>query len=101
MRRPDLTIDTIRAIATPICRKHGVARADLFGSYARGEQTPTSDIDIVIDEGAVRGLGFFRLQQDLAESLGKRVDLQSLNGCNKTFLSAIEHDRITLYVGQP
>ena len=33
---------------TEICRKNGVKRLDLFGSFATGTSTPTSDIDFVV-----------------------------------------------------
>ncbi len=69
----------------------------LFGSYARGEQSDASDIDIVIDEGRVRGLAFFRLQTELSDALNKPVDLQSLNGSNLEFLNAILKDAVLIY----
>ena len=33
---------------TEICKKNGVKRLDLFGSFATGTSTPTSDIDFVV-----------------------------------------------------
>ena len=69
----------------------------LFGSYARGEQTDTSDVDIAIDEGQIRGLAFFRVQTELSDALDKSVDLQSLNGSNQEFLNSILKDAILIY----
>ena len=92
-----LTIRQIKQRVEPILLEHGVAKAVLFGSYARGEQTDASDIDIAIDEGEVKGLGFFRLQSALSQALGKNVDLQSLNGSNRDFLDSIREDAILLY----
>ena len=42
------SIDEIRRKARPILKKHGVKRAFLFGSYARGEANAEIDIDIKI-----------------------------------------------------
>ena len=39
------TIDEIKSTIRPIAESYGVERIFLFGSYARGEATPTSDID--------------------------------------------------------
>ncbi|MEG0935713.1 MAG: nucleotidyltransferase domain-containing protein, partial [Clostridia bacterium] len=39
------TLDEIKAIASPIAQQHGVSALYLFGSYARGEATPASDLD--------------------------------------------------------
>ena len=42
------TVEEIRAIVQPILEKHHIGRAYLFGSYARGEQTAESDIDVMV-----------------------------------------------------
>lgn len=96
-RLAKLTAECIEQTACPILKMRGVSRALLFGSYARGEQTELSDVDIAIDEGAVRGLAFFSLQCELSDALGKHVDLQSLNSCNKTFVLTVEQEGIELY----
>ncbi|MDO4182144.1 MAG: nucleotidyltransferase domain-containing protein [Coriobacteriia bacterium] len=93
-----MTIQKISTTLYPVFKRAGILRAELFGSYARGEQTDASDVDILIDEGNVGGLAFFRLQRDLGEALGKHVDLQSFSGANKEFLEATRADRVVLYV---
>ena len=50
------SVSDIRAIVDPIARAYGAERIFLFGSYARGEATPESDIDLRIDKGTIRGL---------------------------------------------
>ena len=45
------TIDQIRKIVAPIAASYGVGSLSLFGSYARGEATDGSDIDILVDSG--------------------------------------------------
>jgi predicted nucleotidyltransferase len=54
----------------------GVRSLDLFGSVARGEAGPTSDVDLLVDFDKPIGLfHFFRVQRRLEEILGCRVDL--------------------------
>ena len=54
----------------------GVARVFLFGSAARSEAHPDSDIDLLVDfNRPVTLLEFVRLQRVLGEVLGRRVDL--------------------------
>ena len=92
-----LNIQKLSVIISPVLEKYEVKSADLFGSYARGEQTKDSDVDILIDEGKASGLAFFKLQNELSKILNKNVDLQSANADNKEFLSKIEKDRIQIY----
>lgn len=47
-------IDEISSIIAPILKNYGVSRAYLFGSYARGEALPGSDIDLRIDGGRMK-----------------------------------------------
>ena len=52
---PDvLTIKQIRTRIKPIMDKHGIKEVYLFGSYARGEAKPNSDVDIYCEEGDIR-----------------------------------------------
>lgn len=54
-----------------------VLKAWLFGSFARGEETAESDVDILIilDHSQPVGLKFFGMYEDLKELLGRPVDL--------------------------
>jgi len=60
-----------------LCRRHRVARLELFGSRARGDARPDSDVDLLVtfEEGHVPGLEFFGLAEDLEKLLGAPVDL--------------------------
>ena len=54
-----------------------VLKAWLFGSFARGEETPLSDVDIlvVLDHSKPIGLKFFGMWNDLERLLDRKVDL--------------------------
>ncbi len=54
-----------------------VLKAWLFGSFSRGEETPLSDVDILVnlDHSQPVGLKFFGMWNDLERLLGRRVDL--------------------------
>ena len=95
-----LSIEKIKEIIFPICKKYGVKKAFLFGSYARGEATENSDVDIRIEAGKIRGLfqlSGFRI--DLVEALGVEVDLLSIQPECKNFKENLKRDEVPLYEG--
>jgi predicted nucleotidyltransferase len=63
-----------------VCRRYGVRRLLLFGSFARGEADEESDLDLLVEffPGRTPGLGFVRLQEELTRLFGRRVDLHTL-----------------------
>jgi len=66
-----------------LCREHHVRELSLFGSAARGETRPDSDLDLLVDfqPGADVGLlDYAGLMQDLSGLLGRKVDLVSKRG---------------------
>lgn len=64
---------------TEICRRYGVKEMAVFGSAARGDLGPESDIDIMVEllPGSRLGLDFFRMEEDLSALFGRKVDLGS------------------------
>ncbi len=57
-----------------------VVSLDLFGSYAHGEQTPESDVDLLVSFSQPVGFGFIHLAERLETLLGKPVDLLASDG---------------------
>jgi predicted nucleotidyltransferase len=91
------TIPEIQEIVEKLARQYGAQRVYLFGSYARGEMTEDSDIDLRIDKGSIRGLELAGLLLDLEEALGTCVDLVPTGGLDQKFLSQIQKDEVLLY----
>jgi predicted nucleotidyltransferase len=71
------TLDELKSRLAPFCQRHGVARMEVFGSLARGEQRPGSDIDLLVTFRPDVHLGwdFFELNKELEDILGCEVDL--------------------------
>lgn len=70
-------LDFLSSHKAELAEKYGVTKIGLFGSYARDEQTETSDIDIAVeimdDKKTLRS--FFALKQEIEKALSKRIDL--------------------------
>ena len=73
----DLRIDASRL--AELCRHYGIARLEVFGSVARGEQCPDSDVDLLYTLEGGRALGWEveDLVESLTEVFHRPVDLVS------------------------
>ena len=76
-----------------------VLKAWLFGSFSRGEQTPDSDIDIlvVLDESQHVGMKFFGMYEDLKALLGRNVDLVTDRSLASFARESVDRDKILIY----
>ena len=72
-----LGLDIDRDRLAEICRRYHVAKLELFGSRARGDARPDSDVDLLVtyEPGVDLGLMYFGLGPDLEELLGCPVDV--------------------------
>ena len=81
-------------------RARGVSHVYLFGSLARGEETPDSDIDIAIriDPGHKIGLtGLARLQRQLSDLLGGKADIITLPVRKERLRKVLEREAIRAF----
>lgn len=69
-------IERIKKKIMPILRRHSVRKAAIFGSFARGEEKKTSDIDILVEiKKDISLLDFIGIQQEIEDVLHRKVDL--------------------------
>ncbi len=92
-----LEVPDIQKVVQKIGYEYGADRVFLFGSYARGEATSDSDVDLRIDRGKIKGLSMGSFLLDVEEALGKKVDLLSTKCLDEDFLAAIRGEEILLY----
>lgn len=76
-----------------------VERAYLFGSCSRGEETPDSDVDLLVklDYSKPIGMRYFQMMTDLESKLGRTVDLVSEDGLMSFARPYVDHDKIMIY----
>ena len=75
-------------------RDFGVTQIALFGSYARGEQGPTSDIDFVIEMPEPSFKNHCRLKEFLEKHLKKNIDLCYFKGMRSFIRHAIDQELV-------
>ena len=94
-----MSTETMNKIIAEYFKTQPVLRAWLFGSYARGEENPDSDVDLLVelDESQRIGLRFFGMYMDLKELLGREVDLVA-DGCLMPFAEeSANRDKLLIY----
>lgn len=95
-----MDIQEIKEKTSPILQKHGVKYAGLFGSFARGEAGPDSDIDILIGfSDRPTFSGYLELDENLKSALGRDIDLLTEGSVNKFLKPYIERD-LKIFYGQ-
>ena len=93
-----LTVEKIKQECSAVLSEYPVKYCILFGSYAKGSATETSDVDLLISAD-VTGLRFFGIAERLREQLKKKVDLLDLRQLNNNpeLLDEILKDGVRIY----
>lgn len=88
-----------RSQLAELCRRHGIARLSLFGSAARGQLGPDSDVDVLVEflPGQRVGLRFITVQDELQRLLGRKVDLNTLAFLSPHFRESAAAEAVPLY----
>ena len=80
-----------------VLKKEGVKKEGVFGSFVRGEQKRSSDIDILIQPTkGISLFGFVKLNLELEDGLGKKVDLLSYNGIRPLLRERILKEQVRI-----
>jgi predicted nucleotidyltransferase len=86
--------------AEPALRARGVAGLFIFGSIARDEARPDSDVDVFIDKDTSRKFGFDEFMDVyflLQERLGVHVDYGTREGLHPVLRPSIEREAIRVF----
>ena len=91
--------DTLTSIIANYFKTQPVLKAWLFGSWARGEQLPLSDVDllVVLDYSKPLGIKFFGMWNDLERLLDRSVDLVIDGSLEDFAVESVEHDKLLIY----
>lgn len=91
------TLERMRPQVLEACARHGARGAQVFGSVARGEDRPDSDIDLLVelDEGRTL-LDLEELQIELAEILDVAVDIGTTGTLRGGVSEAVRRDLVRL-----
>lgn len=95
-----ITLVDITSAVSRVLSHYDVREAYLFGSFARGEQTPDSDVDLRLVCGDSMTFGtLYELSLELEEELGREVEIVTNppEHMRPAFRKNIEQDEVRLY----
>ena len=95
-----ITLADISSTISRVLARYDVREAYLFGSFARGEQAPDSDIDLRLACGATITFGtLYELSLELEKELGRKVDIVTNppERMRPAFRKSIEQDEVRIY----
>jgi predicted nucleotidyltransferase len=83
--------------ALPILRQYGVRRAGVFGSYARDQAEPESDLDLLVELPLGSSLlDLVGLEQELTDELGLRVEATTYRALHPLLRERVLADEKTI-----
>lgn len=85
-----------------LCSQYQVQKLSVFGSVLHDEDTPASDLDLLLEfkpESKVGMFGFVRLQRELGEVFGRTVDLNTAGFLNRAFRNEVVQHAHPIYTG--
>jgi len=89
-------LEKIKNQIIKILKENKIKKAGIFGSYAKGKNKKSSDIDIIIEPEKNTGFGFFKIQMQLEEKLGKKIDLITYNSIHPMLKERILNEEVRI-----
>lgn len=94
-------LEKLQSVLVPALQPYA-SRIELFGSTSRGESDAKSDLDVLVQLRAPEhrplvGLRWFALEQELADQLGRPVELVTWRALSRYIRPHVEVNRVLLY----
>ncbi len=93
-------LNKIKEKMVPVFKKYPISYAGVFGSFARGEERPESDIDIMIRLKPKSGFSLFDLigvERELSSTIGRKVDLATEKSIGKYIHKSVFNELRPIY----
>jgi predicted nucleotidyltransferase len=98
MDKDKIASNIIYKKVTSILAGYGAKKISIFGSYARGEADPESDIDIIVEFSERKSLlDIVGIEQELSEALGMKVDLLTEKSISPYLVDRIKKEMVVIY----
>lgn len=95
-----LSKNKLRLLHDYFCSQPAIQKVHLFGSFARGEATAQSDVDLLVAlnyDFLPTGMEYFQIWNELEALLKRKVDFVSENSLSKRVQPFVEPEKILIY----
>ena len=89
--------ETEKQKITEICKRNDISYCGVFGSFARGDATPESDLDLLVRFSKPVGFRFFGVADEIELALGKKIDLATDKMIGPYIRESVMHDLQEIY----
>jgi uncharacterized protein len=88
-----------QSLLASLCERHDVARLRVFGSTARGDDLPESDVDLLVEFTNPKSLiELVGIEQEFEEALGRNVDLLTPASLSPYIRDQVLREAVDVYV---
>ena len=94
MQTRENILAALREIKPAMAMRYKLRSMELFGSYSRGDQTPESDVDVLVDVDPAIGLDFIDLAETIERRLGVKTDVVPADGVKPRYRAVIQKDLV-------
>ena len=94
MQTRENILAALREIKPAMAMRYKLRSMALFGSYSRGDQTPESDVDVLVDVDPAIGLDFIDLAETIERRLGVKTDVVPADGVKPRYRAVIQKDLV-------
>jgi len=95
---PDMETESIESKLVPILKSYGATKVGIFGSYATGNATADSDLDLLVDFSEQQSLlSLVKIKRELSEALGIDVDLLTEAAVSRHLIDRIKSEMKIVY----
>ena len=92
-----MSLEEVKQRVIPVLKRHDVAHAAIFGSFARGEPGGESDLDILVESGSEKSLlDLVALQLELEEALRREVDVLTYRAIHRWIKEGVLKEQVTI-----
>ena len=85
-------LNILRRHKPELQKKYPIGKLGVFGSYARGEATDISDVDIAVEITGPMGLNFVAMADEIEALIGIKTDVVPLRSVKPKFLASVESE---------